>query len=266
MFKYPFSFLLLLVFTACSLPAQVTGDQLLANHSEDSLFTFESNFLPYSQDTTTILHHSGFSLCYAEQHKQSRWVCYYLDSARMKKVVSRTDNFKPDPLIQNGTATVSDYRKSGYDRGHLAPAADMAWSEISMHESFYFSNISPQIPAFNRGVWKRLEEQVRNWVNDTTTLFITTGPVLKDSLPCIGTGVSIPKAYYKALLSVSKSGNIKSIAFILENASSTAPLTNFALSVDSLENLTGLDFFYALPDEMEKRIESELCIPCWFKE
>jgi endonuclease G len=139
----------------------------------------------------------------------------------------------------------------------------MGWSAISMKESFYFSNMSPQLPAFNRGVWKRLEEMMRSWATDNSAIYIVTGPVLTPGLPTIGANrVSIPNYYYKVILDYTQP-EIKAMGFILPNASSSSALTSFAVSIDEVEKATGLDFFPALPDDQETTIEKEKCTACW---
>jgi len=166
-------------------------------------------------------------------------------------------------LVSTGTAQNSDYLKSGYDKGHLAPAADMGWSALTMKESFYFSNMSPQLPGFNRGVWKRLEELMRSWAIDNKAIYIVTGPLLSKGLPAIGSnGVSIPNYYYKVILDYTQP-EIHAIGFILPNASSSASLSTFAISVDEVERQTGIDFFPALPDDQETKLEKEVCQSCW---
>ena len=166
-------------------------------------------------------------------------------------------------MVKTNSADDHDYEGSGYDRGHLAPAADMGWSTITMAESFYFSNMSPQLPAFNRGIWKRLEELVRSWAIENKAVYVVTGPVLTSNLPSIGPDkVSVPKYFYKVILDYTDP-DIKGIGFILPNASSGAPLQNYAVTIDSVEKVTGIDFFPALPDKQEKKIEKTLCIPCW---
>ena len=100
----------------------------------------------------------------AEEHEQPAWVIYRLTKQQaLTKAAKRDDNFKEDPSVPTGSATLADYRRSGYDRGHLAPAADMAYSRQTMEDSFFMSNMSPQRPAFNRGIWKDLEAQVRDF-------------------------------------------------------------------------------------------------------
>ena len=132
-----------------------------------------------------------------------------------------------------------------------------------MKESFYYSNMSPQLPGFNRGVWKRLEEQVRSWANLYDTIYIVTGPILTEGLKTIGENeVSIPEFFYKAILDYSQP-NVKGIAFVLPNASSKNELSSFVISIDSLEKLTKINFYPLLPDGHENLIESTLCLSCW---
>ena len=210
-----------------------------------------------------IVHHTGFSLLYNEPHEQASWVAYELSSDKAAKGAERAGQFKLDPKVATGTANDRDYAGSGYDRGHLAPAADMTWSDTAMAESFYYNNMSPQLPGFNRGVWKRLEQLVRNWAGLYDTIYIATGPVLQDNLPSIGPNqVSVPAYFYKVILDY-KAPSVKGIGFILAHGSSTDPLEKFAVTIDSVQQLTGIDFFSALPDDQERIIESSLCLPCW---
>jgi|TARA_R110000782_G_scaffold1119_1_gene4073 endonuclease G, mitochondrial len=123
--------------------------------------------------------------------------------------------------------------------------------------------MSPQKPSFNRGVWKKLEEQVRDWAKTYDTIYVVTGPVLEDSLPTIGENkVSIPKYYYKVILEY-KSNVTKAIGFILPNKKSSFPLNKFIVSIDSVEQMTGIDFFHQLPDSIENKIEKSVCNACW---
>ena len=136
------------------------------------------------------------------------------------KRFSRSDNFRADPEVRTGSASDADYRRSGYDRGHLAPAADMGWSSQTMSESFYYSNMSPQVPEFNRGIWKRLEEQVRNWAVELDTIYVVTGPVLSGNMSAIGLNkVTVPNYYYKAVLYLHDNDS-RMIGFIMPNGSS----------------------------------------------
>lgn len=219
--------------------------------------------LPALKQNQTITYHTGFSLCYNKTHEQSNWVAYQLTSAETQGSNQRTNKFKPDPKIKGGTATDADYKKSGYDRGHLAPAADMAWSETAMQESFYYSNMSPQVPSFNRGIWKKLEEQVRDWALQFDEVYVVTGPVLTGGLPYIGSNkVTVPDLYYKALLVYGNKGK-QAIAFVLPNQASQQPLGSYVITIDSLENLTGINFFAALQDDEEALIEATVHPLLW---
>ena len=178
------------------------------------------------------------------------------------KQIQRSNDFESDPNVRTGSATDRDYKGSGYDRGHLAPAADMSSSANTMQESFYYSNMSPQDPSFNRGIWKKLEELVRDWAVDYKSVYVVTGPVLSDGLPTIGPNqVSVPKYYYKVILDHHE--HPKAIAFILPNQGSKESLTRYVVSIDELEKITGIDFFPGLVDKEENALEKEVCIACW---
>ena len=158
-------------------------------------------------------------------------------------MVRRTDDFRRDRAVTTGSATLADYRHSGYDRGHLAPAAAMAWSQGVMSESFYLSNMSPQDPGFNRGIWRQLEARVRDWADLHGEVFVVTGPVLESELPTIGpSGVSVPAYYYKVVVDLRPPG-VEGIGFILPNGSANQSIGRYTVSIDSVEAFTGIDFF-----------------------
>ncbi len=208
-----------------------------------------------------IIGHPGFALLYNEQHEQAVWVAYELTRDELEGSVSRSDKFLPDPKVGSGSAENNDYRNSGYDRGHLAPAADMKWSYASMDASFYYSNMSPQRPGFNRGIWKQAEEQVREWAKRYGALYVVTGPVLHDGLPAIGAnGVSVPEYFYKVVADTSFT---RAAALLIPHQSSKKPLHSFLVSIDSVEQLTGIDFFYQLPDSLEMRFETRAKAENW---
>lgn len=219
--------------------------------------------IPKTDSVEKLIEHTGYAFRYSEQHEQAIWVAYELTAAETIKTVDRDNNFQPDPKVSTGTATKEDYKGSGYDRGHLAPAADMLWSKTAMQESFYFSNMSPQAPEFNQHIWKNLEALVRNWAEINGNLYIVTGPVLKNGLKTIGANkVSVPEYYYKVILDHTKP-EIKAIGFIMPNKGSKDSLQRFAVSIDSVEAFTGLDFFPQLEDKEEKQVEKTVCISCW---
>ncbi len=221
------------------------------------------DYLPASSAYPTV-QHDHFVLAYAEQHEQAAWVAYELTLAEVSENTERSDDFREDPSITTGSATPDDYRRSGYDRGHLAPAGDMGFTESAMSESFFMSNISPQSPAFNRGIWKNLEEDVRNWVRQTGRLYVVTGPVFADSQKKIGENqVTVPSYFFKILLDY-REPDIKMIGFLLPNEGTQQSLTSFAVPVDEIEKITGLDFFPALPDAIENDLEARVQTAGWF--
>ncbi|NCB02070.1 MAG: DNA/RNA non-specific endonuclease, partial [Spirochaetia bacterium] len=131
--------------------------------------------IPLLEDGETLILHTGYSLVYDEQTEQARWVAYHLTQDELYGLYDRKDNFRSDPLITTGSAQLEDYRKSGYDRGHLIPAADASWSESAMSETFFMSNMSPQEPKFNRGIWADLEAVVRNFAATNQEVYVVTG-------------------------------------------------------------------------------------------
>ena len=214
-----------------------------------------------------IIDREGYALGYSEEHEQARWVIYHMTyEEATTKVTSREDNFRPDPEIPTGSATLADYKNSGKDRGHLAPAADMSHSKKTMDESFYMSNMSPQEPEFNRGIWKDLEAQVRSFAITERDVYIVTGPILpktktSETITIGPSKVTVPEAYYKVVWD--RTEPMKMIGFVLPNEGSSKSLQSFAVSVDKVEELTGLDFFSVLPKEQQEALESSITIDAW---
>lgn len=225
-------------------------------------FDFEKQadfILPLVKPGDDIIRHDGYTLRYRDQYKDADWVAYPLLPEEINGDTDREgSSFRPDPTVQRGTAVPADYTRSGYDRGHLAPAGDFKFSRRMMQETFFMSNITPQAPQFNRGIWKELEDQVRQWALRDNGLYVVTGPVLKPGLPTIGrsTEISVPEKFYKVILYCNKP-DIRMIGFLLNNEASTEPLRNFVVPVDLIEQLTGIDFFPKLPDELERKLESK---------
>ncbi len=222
----------------------------------------------HTADSHEIHSYTGFTLCYREKYEQAEWVAYEINKDELKKEASRTDDFRSDPSISTGSATPADYKSSGYDRGHLAPAADMAFSKDAMSESFFMSNMSPQVPGLNRGAWKDLEAAVREWVETRNSIYIVTGPVLdKDTYPTIGENVAVPEYYYKALFAPEGTdGNAQMIGFLFSNEKTTEDYLYYAVSVDEIEQRTGLDFFSGLEDTVETQLESTFDVKFWAEE
>lgn len=226
-------------------------------------FSQTLNYLPAST-TKLVIKHTYYTLSYSVPHKQAEWVAYMLTKDNLLNgTTKRKDNFRPDSLITLGSATLADYAGSGYDRGHLAPAADMKINSKAMSECFFLSNMSPQKSDFNRYIWEKLEEQVRNWAKEYDTLYIATGGTLKYPVDTIGPGnVMVPGYFYKVILSYT-SKEKKAIALVLPNEKGTKQLNQYVVSIDSVEKMTGIDFFPSLPDSIENRLESTAITSNW---
>lgn len=226
---------------------------------------FAQDYLPTSP-SKQVIHHTHYSLSYSEAHEQAEWVYYELTASEASNAkYKRTNNFRADSKVTTGSASLSDYKGSDYDRGHLAPASDLAFSSTAMSESFYMSNMSPEHPSFNRGVWKQLESLVRAWATEKSVLYVATGAILETGLSTIGPNrVSIPGYYYKVLLDYDESnGNYTAIGFILPNRKGQGSLQDYVVSIDDVERRTGIDFYHQLSDEIENAIEANYDLNHW---
>lgn len=212
-----------------------------------------------------IIKREGYALSFNPSYKIANWVAYELTDERVTtKKSNRFDKFLLDPAIRGGTAMNEDYTRTGYDRGHLVPAGDMKWSAKAMRESFYLSNIVPQKPKLNRGIWKELEERARAWAVTDKSLLIAAGPVIRPGLKRLGKNrVAIPDTLYKVIVSL-EGKEPKGIAFLFANKGyGKTSLASLAIPIDSVEKVTGIDFFPALPDELEKKVESTVEVRKW---
>lgn len=222
------------------------------------------NFLPESGNKE-IITHKGYTLSYVEKYEEAEWVAYKLSRDMLYGKVRRTDRFIADPEVPTGSSDPKDYTGTGYDKGHLCPAADMGSSRELMLESFYMSNMTPQDEAFNRGIWSKLEKQVREWARKDSLIYIVTGPVFGKNMQYIGrrNKVAVPPAFYKVILSYAPGHPVKGMGFILPNEGSNEPLTSFIVSIDSVESATGIDFYPALPDDIENAVEKKSDTAGW---
>lgn len=228
----------------------------------------KSKALPEINRDGFLVHHSAMSLFYSPEHEQPWWVVHLVLPDIRTGNQGRTNDFRPDSLVKIGTADKNDYLMSGYDRGHLAPSADFRWSRRALSESYLYSNMSPQRPELNREKWADLEDFIRQYViNSGKAVFVVTGGVLSDSLKYIGIDkkISVPKYYYKIVADL-EGDEKKAIAFIMRNGVNTYPVIHYAVSVDSVEALTGINFFHLLDDTLENRMESSFNIGLWQSE
>jgi len=221
--------------------------------SETDLKNYEK-YMPTSK-CGEIIHYNYYSVSFCEDDRISEWAIYYMTPDRIG-TSKRTNDFRQDINLNQRDASLEDYKGSGFDRGHLVPAADMSLDKERMSQSFLMTNITPQSPSFNRGVFRSLESQVRSWIYDFDTIVVITGCIDTSSKhQTIGDGkVRVPELFYKVFIDISRK---TSIAFILPNKKAEKTLFDYVYSIDYLEELTGLDFFYKLPDDIEESFESE---------
>jgi len=223
----------------------------------------EFNYLPKSQKGV-LVKHQYYTLSYIKKYKDAEWVAYKLIDTMLVGTAVRKNNFCVDSLVPGGTARPDDYPGKDYDRGHLCPAEDMSFSQEATDTTFYMSNMTPQMGSFNRGIWKKLEMKVRGWAKKYKELYVVSGAVLKNGLQRIGpsTDISVPMEFYKVIL-VNTNTDKKMIAFLFPHKKSDAALAMFAVPVDSIEKITKIDFFPALPNKLEKELESKVVLDGW---
>ena len=229
-----------------------------------------SSFAQGIEDTKTnktvevqIIEHTGYRVSYNQAWCIPNWVAYELTEIEVAGQFPRRGGFCPDPQVVGYTAETSDYTNSGWDRGHMAPAADMKWSEKVMFESFYLSNICPQNRGLNGGLWLSLEERARYWAKKDSSIYIVCGPIMDDVHETIGAnGVAIPKGFFKVICKKYK-GTYVGIGFIFPNENCSGDIFDFACPIDKVEEITGHDFFYILPDNVENTIERSFNLKDW---
>ena len=243
----------------------------------------KSNVLPAINSNETLIEHKAMYLVYSEEHEQAKWVAHMISTNIIEGKVGRTNDFRVDTLVKTGTAEEKDYfikklkentkeKKYlydgfGYDRGHLAPSADFRWSKTALSESYFYSNMSPQIADFNRKGWANLEDMVRTYVYENNqSVFVITGPVLRKDLPKIErsvNGLSIPEQFYKIVVDLE---NELAIGYLMPHEELKYPIEYYATSIDEIEALTSIDFLHQLNDELENKLESQLNIKDWLPE
>ena len=212
-----------------------------------------------------IIEYEGFTISYNSQWLIPNWVAYELTAEKTDGPYSRKGkDFMADPTPEVPQADATDYRGSGWSRGHMAPAADFKWSDKAMTESFYYTNICPQDAQLNNRYWTTLENKVRSWARQFGRVHVITGPIVSpDSNNRIGVhGVMVPDAFFKTILAP-KEGGWTSIAFIMSNTSEARQLKDCATTVNEVEKVTNIDFFSFLDNAIEETVESMLDYKEW---
>lgn len=212
-----------------------------------------------------LLCRKGYALAHDPQHKTPFWVAEHLTEDKVSAVLARSNDFQADPDLNEGEcAEPSDYKKSGYDQGHMAPAGDMRWDTQAMSESFFLSNMAPQVGVgMNRGIWKNLEEKVRGWTQRRSELYVYTGPIYENGLvKTIGANkVGVPTHFYKI---VYDPANVEAIAFIMPNRKlKTSEMASYIVTIRDIEKQTGLNFLSKLRKRIQDSVETEKAADVW---
>lgn len=210
-----------------------------------------------------VTRYEGFSLAFDERRHTPVWVAWELLGVETSGDERRKNRFWQDEDVY-GCPSPSDYRNSGFDRGHMCPAAEQKWSSQAMRDCFSMANMCPQDHALNTGAWNTLENKERLWAVRDSAIVIVAGPIYSGEEPRrIGeSGVAVPDAFYKVLLAPYLD-KPRAIGFVYPNMRAPGNMQDYAMSVDDVEKITGLDFFATLPDEIEKEVESKFSFQDW---
>lgn len=211
-----------------------------------------------------IIEYTGMTVSFNRDTHEPNYVAWELLGSETYGEEKRGKGFTPDTSVK-GTAYPEDYRNSGYDRGHMAPAGDMKWSRKAMEESFLMTNVCPQSGELNRGAWNKLEEKCRQRARRDSAVVIVCGPVFDGDGPAAhlgATGVAVPRRFFKVVLSPYADPPV-AIGFIMPNSAVEGGMQRCAVPVDEVERVTGYDFFSSLPDEIESEIESRCDFDRW---
>lgn len=255
---------------ACSWFVWQNAGFLTANSNAtttDSPVCVEGNLLNVATNQALcpeqLANYPGMTISFNTSAHQPNWVAWELTRSEADGNIPRENKFYCDESVK-GCADPYDYNYSGYDRGHMAPAGDMKWSEEAMHSSFSMANISPQAKSLNTGAWKNLEEKCRLWAKTDSAIYIICGPILTDKpIDHIGDNrVPVPARFFKVILSLADNSP-HGIGFIMPNDKVIGGMQAAAVSIDQVERETGHDFFAALPDSIEKIVESQNDFHYW---
>ncbi|AAX17738.1 DNA/RNA non-specific endonuclease [Borrelia turicatae] len=233
----------------------------------------EEYLLPKGYLTTQIIHKKYYSLGYAESARQSEWVAYQLKREMVElaltllreKKITRSKNFFEDQDIKGIAPKLSDYLKSGYDRGHIVSSADMSFSKDAMLDTYFLSNISPQQREFNSGIWLKLEQLVRKWAILKEKIYIVSAGILTENKGFIGKNkILVPKNFYKIVLSLNNNNFYDILAFIIPNEKAQdLELRNYVVNVNLIEEKTKINFFAKLDAEIKKIIKMKKDVRSW---
>lgn len=212
---------------------------------------------------SVVKEYKGFTVNFNPKNKTPNYVAWILHGNKTEGAIGRSNKFWTDQEL-TGCPDTRDYSRSGYDRGHMCPAGEQKWSNEAMHHSFVMANICPQNHDLNTGAWQTLEEKERLWAKRDSAIVIVAGPIYDTSdTETIGYNkVRVPSAFFKVFLAPYASP-MRAIGFVYPNMPCDGNMASYAVSVDDVEKMTGLDFFPALPDDIENDIEAVVPFKDW---
>jgi endonuclease G len=222
----------------------------------------------------TLIARQGYSLSHNNADRIADWVAFRIEAVNVVDTPKRTDDFRPDPAVPaHGRAQLSDYKKSGFDRGHQCAASDsQGRGKTVMSESFFLSNMTPQRGPLNQKGWRDLEIQIRDWAKTRKDLWVVTGPAFYEENDTDGwveydligaNGVAVPTHYFKVVLDVGDNGEFDALAFFIPNQKMTKPASGYLTSIDEIERITGLDLFPGLDPLVQEPLEAKKPTQVW---
>ncbi len=218
----------------------------------------------HTKDVPSVVkEYEGFTVDFNPENRTPNYVAWVLQGHETDGATSRSNKFWTDEEL-DGCPDTRDYSHSGYDRGHMCPAGEQKWSDKAMHHSFVMANICPQKHELNTGAWKTLEDKERSWARRDSAIVIVAGPIydISDSETIGRNKVRVPSAFFKVLLAPFAKP-MRAIGFVYPNMKCDGNMQAYAVSVDDVEKMTGLDFFSALPDDIENDIEATVPFKDW---
>lgn len=236
-------------------------EQTAAKHEITPSLTAQLQLV--SKEGLQQVNYDGFTVYFNEQWHLPACVAYELTDAESQGSFPRKDNWATDDTVK-GCPVTADYRYSGYDRGHMAPAGDLKWSEKALRQSFYLTNACPQNHSLNEGAWNKLETKVREWAQRDSALIVLTGPIVskRDTKTVGETGIRVPGAFYKIILAHHENP-MRVIAFVYPNERNNGDLASHATTVRDIEHRTGINFFECLPQEEQDSLETAIYLNSW---
>lgn len=237
-------------------------DSLNKKNSSDSIFII-CKPAPLSHSPEQLIEKSSYIVSYNKDTKIPNWVAWHLTAGHTDGPAKRMSKFYEEECIASPRATLEDYRGSGWSRGHMCPAGDNKWNETAMYESFSLVNVCPQNASLNSGLWNKIEMDCRRWANRFGYLYIVCGPVLMNRKhETIGANkVVVPEAFFKVILCLEEKP--KAIGFVVKNSAGAKKKDQYVNTIDEVERITGYDFFPALPDSIEDKVEAYSDLEDW---